>query len=657
MKGLCILVWLGSCLLLMGRTADAQSTMVRKLREKVKDGPLAPAKGPDTVYVNTLNLLARSYYGINADSAFFYGRKALHYADSAGYGKGMADSWRMIGNTYEMIGDYQGMLSAYRQSRLIADSIGNTAQVIKINVNIALFYRQMGEYDEALRQIGNDSMLYEDNGDSAQLAYIYSHFSDVNLHLQQYDKALEYARKSMQVALAMKDSLAFASFNNDLGRVLAAMGQYPRARAAHLQSLNYYLRAEDKLGQTESFNHLARINLLMHDQATALRYAFQGLALARELHRKKDMRDLGQILAAIYEAKGDYRTSLRYFQLYMSYSDSLFSEQIRKQSFSLESRYEYERKTDSMRQAAAKREMVQQHIDRNHTLQISIAIIFILFLIVLTFMLQRSRADSRKSNKILSDKNMEIEQQKEAMEYQAVQLLLNNQQKDKLFSIIAHDLRGPLNSLKGLMDFLKENRLSDAEIRSMMDELRRNVDYSSELVGNLLFWASSQLNGIVLTPICLHLRQLVHDILPLYTRQAGDKGILLKNDIAETLTAYADKDMIQVILRNLVSNAIKFCRAGDRISITGRRTGDTIEICVADSGMGIKEEILDKIRRKESITTYGTAKEKGTGLGMLLCREFTEVNGGKFRIDSEWGKGSWFYFTIPADASSSSIKL
>jgi signal transduction histidine kinase len=272
-------------------------------------------------------------------------------------------------------------------------------------------------------------------------------------------------------------------------------------------------------------------------------------------------------------------------------------------------------------------------------------------------LLQRSRAASKKSNKELCDKNKEIEQQKEAMEHQAVQLLLNNQQKDKLFSIIAHDLRGPLNSLKGVLDFLKENRLSDAEIKSMMDELRRNVDYSSELVGNLLFWASSQLSGVVVAPVCLPLHQLVDDILPLYTKQSGEKRILLKNDIDASLTAYADKDMIQVVLRNLISNAIKFCRKGDSITITGQRTGDHVEICVADTGIGIEEEILSKIRRKESITTYGTAREKGTGLGMLLCREFTEVNGGKFRIDSKWGKGSWFYFTIPADASSSSINV
>ena len=650
------MIWLG-LYLLSALNTNAQSTAVLRLRELAGRGPSSHGKAPDTTYVNTLNLLSRSYYGVNADSGFYYAKKALQYSDSMNYQKGKAESWRMIGNTYEMMGNYQEMLSAYHQSRLVAERIGSADQVAKINMNIALFYKQMGEYDEALEQVGKDSVVYDANGDSSRLAYTYSHLSDMSMHRQEYDKALAYIHKAIEMAVALKDSLAVTSCTNDKGKILAAKGLYKEALALHEQCMDYFVRTDDKLGEAETFILLARTNLLLKDYSKAIRYASQGLDLARQLHRKKEIRDNGQVLADIFRAKGDDRMALHYFQLYKDYSDSLFNEQIKKQIFALETRYGYEKKTDSLRQAAAKQEILQQHIDRAHTLQISIAIILILSLVIVALLLQRSRAASRRSNKELSDKNTKIEQQKEAMEHQAVQLLLNNQQKDKLFSIIAHDLRGPLNSLKGLLDLLKENRLPESEIRGMMDELRRNVDYSSELVGNLLFWASSQLNGVVVTPICLPLRQLVDEILNLYMKLAGEKNIILKNDVDPGLTAYADKDMIQVILRNLVSNAIKFCRKGDTITITGQHRGGRVEICVADTGVGIKEEILEKIRRKESITTYGTAREKGTGLGMLLCREFTEANGGFFRIDSEWGKGSWFYFTIPADASSSSISV
>jgi len=626
---------------------------ILRLRAWIRSHHPDPGAAPDTTFPNTLDQLARAYYGVNADSAFFFARQALDYSEKTGYEKGQAESWRMIGNTYEMIGDYQHMLSSYHQSKIIAERIGNTSLVARVNLNIALFFKQMGEYDAALRQIGNVNAIYETNGDSVQLAYVLSHLSDISFYQHQYNKALEYATRAMQVSAALKDSLAISGFNNDVGRILAAEGQYPEAILHHRQSMDYYRRIEDRLGETETAAFLARAYQSEKDYTRALYYARQSLDSARRLQRKKEIKEAGQILAEIYEAQHDYSLALQYYKLYKDFSDSLFNEQTRKQTFALEARYEYEKKEDSLREAAVKKDIMQQHHDRNHTHQIVLAVLLIIFLIVLVIIQLNRRSEIRRANQLLVTKNQEIEQQKEAIEHQAVQLLLNNQQKDKLFSIIAHDLKGPLNSLKGLMDLLKENKLPEPEIRSMMAELSRNVGYSSELVGNLLFWASSQLDGIVITPVVLPMRQLMDEITGIYARQAAEKNISFENKIDPDCKVFADPDMTQVIFRNLISNAIKFCQSGDMITISSTvRDGKFIEICVADTGIGIREDILEKIRRKESITTYGTAKEKGTGLGMLLCREFAEANHGKFRVDSELGKGSWFYFTIPVAASS-----
>lgn len=653
MKGLCITLFLFLSLLCTFSEVRAQSMDILRLRAWIRSHHPDPGAAPDTTFPNTLDQLARAYYGVNADSAFFFARQALDYSEKTGYEKGQAESWRMIGNTYEMIGDYQHMLSSYHQSKIIAERIGNTSLVARVNLNIALFFKQMGEYDAALRQIGNVNAIYETNGDSVQLAYVLSHLSDISFYQHQYNKALEYATRAMQVSAALKDSLAISGFNNDVGRILAAEGQYPEAILHHRQSMDYYRRIEDRLGETETAAFLARAYQSEKDYTRALYYARQSLDSARRLQRKKEIKEAGQILAEIYEAQHDYSLALQYYKLYKDFSDSLFNEQTRKQTFALEARYEYEKKEDSLREAAVKKDIMQQHHDRNHTHQIVLAVLLIIFLIVLVIIQLNRRSEIRRANQLLVTKNQEIEQQKEAIEHQAVQLLLNNQQKDKLFSIIAHDLKGPLNSLKGLMDLLKENKLPEPEIRSMMAELSRNVGYSSELVGNLLFWASSQLDGIVITPVVLPMRQLMDEITGIYARQAAEKNISFENKIDPDCKVFADPDMTQVIFRNLISNAIKFCQSGDMITISSTvRDGKFIEICVADTGIGIREDILEKIRRKESITTYGTAKEKGTGLGMLLCREFAEANHGKFRVDSELGKGSWFYFTIPVAASS-----
>jgi signal transduction histidine kinase len=176
-------------------------------------------------------------------------------------------------------------------------------------------------------------------------------------------------------------------------------------------------------------------------------------------------------------------------------------------------------------------------------------------------------------------------------------------------------------------------------------------------VGNLLFWASSQLNGAVVNAALLPVEELVDETLAFYRQQAREKGVLLTTAMPDGLVGYADKDMMQVVIRNLVSNAIKFCQPGDRVTVSAMQKGGEIEICVTDTGTGMTTDALDRIRRKESFTSYGTAREKGTGLGILLCHEFAEANRGRFYVESEWGKGSRCYFTIPAAPNSSSMRV
>lgn len=642
---LVIVVCLGIVLLFCSVGIPAQSPAILRLRGALDNRRISAS---DTAYVDTLNALAYAYYGINADSAFSCSKRALEYAGRIHYAKGEAESWRMLGNTYELVGDYTHMLSSYHQSLAIAQRIGNTRQIARANVNIALFYKQLGEYDKARELMEKVSDLCRRSGDTVQSAFVFSHLSDLAFRQHQYDKALEYGYQALRIATSAKDASAVASFNNDIGKILAAGGSYQGSIEHYRQSLDHYRQLDDKLGITVSTALLAQSCLLLKDYPRALQYAEESWTQARATRRKKEIGEAAKILADIYAAKGDDHHALQYFKLYKDFSDSVYNDQTRKQIFALSAKYDYDQEEARLKAEAAQKDALHQRTLHRATLLITIAVLLIAFLSILAVVLLRNRRANRLANQLLLEKNAKIEEQKEAMEHQAVQLLLNNQQKDKLFSIIAHDLRGPLNSLKGLLDFLKEKRLSEQEITSMMNELRRNVDYSSELVGNLLFWASSQLNGIVVSPVNLPLQPTVTGIMALYAQPAKEKQVLLQDSITPSLAGYADKDMVQVVIRNLLSNAIKFCRPGDSVIVSVYPLKEEIEICVADTGVGIKEEVLEKIRANESVTSYGTAKEKGTGLGMLLCREFTEANKGRFRIESEWGKGCRCYFTIPA---------
>jgi two-component system, sensor histidine kinase and response regulator len=655
MKSICIValllpIALGFC---CGRAA-AQSGEISRLHTTVRGaGGRVPA---DTAYVDTLNRLARAYYGRNADSAFFYGRRALDYAGQIGYRRGEAESWRMLGNTYELVGDYLHMLSSYQRSRDIAQQLGNTALIAKVDINMALFYRQEGEYDRAQRLMKDVQALNQRNGDSVQIAYVASSLSDLAYRQGLYDQALQYAWQALRVVEHIKDEKTAASDNVDIGKILAAKGDYSLALDHYLQSMAYYREAKDRLGLTSTNSMLAEVYLALKDYGKALTCAQESLQTALALGRNLETQGSARVLARIYEAQGDYKNALHYFQVYKNYSDSLFNDQSHRELLSRAAQYDYEEQASKMRYEHALKDAGYERALRKDAVQIAITVCIIAVLTLLAFILWRSRFVNRRMNRLLREKNEKIEEQKETLELQAVQLLLNNQQKDKLFSVVAHDLRAPLNSLKAVLDFLREKQLSEQEISGMMSELRRHVDSSSELVSNLLFWASSQLTGEVVNRILLSVDELVLETLELFVRAAREKEVALHVE-PSGLVGYADKDMMQVVMRNLLSNAIKFCLPGGMVTVTVKRKLAEIEISVLDTGIGMTGEALDRIRRKESFTSYGTVKEKGTGLGILLCHQFAEANGGRFFVESEWGKGSRCYFTIPAPPSSSSISV
>jgi len=629
--------------LIVCRESSAQPSNILRLQRMMQERQAKKDFQRDTSYIDAMDSLAFAYYRINADSVFFYSNQALTYSKRAGYGQGESVSLRQLGNGYKLAGDYANMLSCYRQALAVAEKINNPTCIAKASINIAMVYNEIeiGKYEAALALLETAGRIFRETKDSLDWNKTLTAIAATWLEQKQYDKALQYYQQALEIAIAMKNDYLMITNKDEMGEVLFVKGQYRVALANFLRSLNYFSHTDDKMRKAKTASYTARAYFFLKDYHEALKYALHSLEWAKEIKAKAQIRDIDKVLEDIYEAKGDYRNALIYSQLYKDFSDSLFNEQMRKKTERQEAKYEYEKKEALLKEEQAKKDALHQRIVQKNEWEIAIAVLLILFLSVLTLLLFRSRAAKQKTNQILELKN-------EKIEHQAVQLLLNNQEKDKLFSIIAHDLRVPLHSLKEVLDFLKENSLPEAEIKKIMEELRRDVDYSAELVNNLLFWASSQLDGMVVSPVVLPVHQLVGNTVSLFIKQAADKKISLKNELDPALSGYADKNMIQVLIRNLVSNAVKFCRPGDRINIQGKMTGCAVEICVADTGIGIKKDILRKINGKEKVTTLGTANEKGTGLGMLLCREFAETNKGLFRVESEEGKGSRFYFTIPA---------
>lgn len=233
------------------------------------------------------------------------------------------------------------------------------------------------------------------------------------------------------------------------------------------------------------------------------------------------------------------------------------------------------------------------------------------------------------------------------LKLQAEELEKSNELKNKLFSIIAHDLRNPILSLKEIMNLFNEGVISEEEIRSYLPLISKNIKNTSSLLENLLIWSRSQLKGERIHPTSFNIRLATILQIQILESSANEKGIQIDNKIKEDQHVFADRDMIELVIRNLLSNAIKYCRQGDKITICSSIEQNDVKICIIDTGVGIASENISKLFGMSNYTTVGTNKEEGTGLGLLMCREFVEKNKGIIWVESEIGKGSKFCFTVP----------
>lgn len=257
------------------------------------------------------------------------------------------------------------------------------------------------------------------------------------------------------------------------------------------------------------------------------------------------------------------------------------------------------------------------------------------------------KTENNNYNSALHQKNLEMRKQSSQLKQQAEDLDQLNSLKNKLFSVISHDLKAPMYALRNLFDNIQSQKMPAREIKELVPEVHKDLNYTVSLMENLLQWSKSQMHANSVIPQALNIRKLIDEVLREVHLQSAAKGMNIENLAEEDVNVYADRNMIGLVLRNLVSNAIKFSPANGRISIGVIQADNSAEILVKDFGKGISPAEMNKIMGNDFYTTNGTAHEQGTGLGLMLCKEFLVKNGTHLRIDSEKDKGSTFSFALP----------
>ena len=264
--------------------------------------------------------------------------------------------------------------------------------------------------------------------------------------------------------------------------------------------------------------------------------------------------------------------------------------------------------------------------------------------------LLKQAAELNHTNILLEERKEEIEKQKESLIEMNQELNELNATKDKFFSIIAHDIKTPFNAIVGFSSLLNENffEWTDEMKLKSIDRIYKSSKNLYQLLENLLQWSRSQRGKIEFQPESIQLSEVFKDITELMKGIAEAKNIELTVKLNQELTVYADRQMLNAILRNLVSNAIKFTNIDGKVQISANKVDEFVKIKIIDNGIGIRYNIKNQLFKLEtSQSTPGTNNESGTGLGLILTKDFVTKNGGKIGLDSTFGKGSTFYFTLP----------
>ncbi|NHE55907.1 tetratricopeptide repeat protein [Cyclobacterium sp. GBPx2] len=650
---------------------------------------------PDKPYIDLLNRLGELYYNLNPDSTFLLGMKSLEASEKTGYQDGIVDAYRNIGAFHNIRGEYEQAMSYFKEGLSLAKENQYLKGMAHIYHSMGLNHYDRGNFTEAVsfyyKALEIKEKHLSENEQSTTLSNLGLVFSD----MEDYEKALDFHNRALEIRKKLNNKLGMASSLSNIGLIYKKKGKLDDAMESYTSTLEigkkiennqlisvshfnlgeilltledfegalFHFEAalqvdksvEDKAGTSSDLLGLGEAYINLGNLAEAKKAVQSSLELSTESNIKRNIEKSHFLLSEVFEKEGNNSAALYHYKLHTAYRDSIINLKSEKQIQELAAKYEFDKKEAALRQEQREKELVNDKLMEKR-IRIGFTIILVILLIAFFIALRSIRYQikaktlvTRQKNR-LENLNKKILHQKKETEQVARQLIEVNKTKDKLFSIVGHDLKSPINSLKGLMQYAVDEKLSQEEFLLVSTQLRNEVEHVHFTLINLLHWAKNQMKGIVTETEKVSVNKILQENINLYKPVSETKQIQIVDLLDPDTTCLADKEQCNLIIRNLINNALKFTNRGGKITIRSKKIQDTHwEISVQDNGIGMDEQTLSRLfqpvlREKQR---YGTAGEKGTGLGLQLTKDFILKNGGDIQVTSESGKGSTFTFTLP----------
>lgn len=597
----------------------------------------------DTQQVNILLELSMKYQSFHPDSAMYYVQRCLDKANTIEYVKGKADALLQIGRlkrdrdgtAADALTDMFKALKLYRE-------IGDDVQIANSLNDISIVYANSEDYEKSLEYFKQALDIFKKMGDEKGESYALNNIGIIYQELGDDVSAKKYFILSLKIKEKSNNLYGISRGYSNLGSISENNEEWDDALHYYLKADSMYIKTKDIHAQASNYVAIARIKKNQGKINDAIRYARLAMESGEKVKSFSPMLSASKLLSAIEETRGNFKVSLDYQKLYNRLADSLYNQTNKANLEELKAKFNLDEKEREIVLLKKEQELQQARMQTKNIIAYSLSggiVLLVLVIILLYYAYKTTR--SRKN--ILAQKNKEIEQQREDL------AKLNNE-KDRFFSILSHDLRAPLNSLKGFSYLITEHvdALTPEELTEMRIKIDNSLDNLTELLNNVLEWSMTSSRKRKWTFTKINTTDLIRKNIALYQTMAESKGIQLVFHPADVQYAYADYHAIDTVVRNLISNGIKFSHAGTEVIISVRVDGGTLYISVKDQGVGVPYAIQEKLfRLNENVTQPGTNNEKGTGLGLTLCKELLTENKGDIAVKSEPGAGSEFIVSIP----------
>lgn len=547
-----------------------------------------------------------------------------------------------MAQVFEEVGDYYKSADLLKEAFATSEAFRDPGIFVLILNKLGRINAQLGKIEEAFENY-ELVLKYEDQLTQpkveAEALFNLGHLFTIQ---GKYSEALQSHKRALTISRSIRDKKSEATSLNDIGELYQLMKNDEKALANHLVALEIRQALKDKRSIAESYNNIGILYYRKKNYQRAAANLLLALDAGQGSQAQNQIRKSYEYLSLCYQELRDFKKALYYKDQYLNIHDFILNDRNEQQVLATENRYVLDKKESQIDKLEVDRiqrekEIAAQKKFRNVLFGLIGLGCIIVILVTYLYIVKK------RSNKVLQEANDKVQLQNIALQDL-------NATKDKFFSIISHDLKGPLNSLTSFSGLLinHTDSLSKDEIRMLAKDLDKSLKNLFALLENLLEWSRSQTGKIEFKPGTFDIHTLLEENKELLNAQAQNKKITLENASTQEQMIYAHRNSINTVVRNLIANAIKFTPAEGKITVDVQPQADSVIVSIADTGVGMSKDVMNKLFRIDTKhTTKGTADEKGTGLGLILCKEFVEKNGGHIWVESVEGKGSVFRFTVP----------